>query len=192
MEFERTRLEGAYIIDLKPHRDERGLFARSFCAEEFAKRGLVEQWVQSNVSFNAAAGTLRGMHWQSEPHGEVKLVRCTAGAIFDVIVDLRAESQTLGQWQGFELSAVNRRMVYIPEGFAHGFLTLADNTEVFYEMSEPYAPDAACGFRYDDPAVAIEWPGKATVISERDLGYAALDPEYLAVTPPRRQGGSRA
>ncbi len=171
------------MIELEPHRDERGFFARSFCADEFAAHGLVDHWAQSNVSFNAKKGTLRGMHWQIAPHREVKLVRCTAGSIFDVIVDVRSDSPTLGQWVGVELSAENRRMFYIPEGFAHGFLSTADDTEVFYEMSHPHAPEAARGFRYDDPAVAIEWPGEVAVLSERDAGYAPLDLERIAERP---------
>ncbi|MDP6980826.1 MAG: dTDP-4-dehydrorhamnose 3,5-epimerase [Myxococcota bacterium] len=183
MIFEETKLQGAYVIDVEPHRDERGFFARSFCAEEFGAHGLIDHFAQSNVSFNARKGTLRGMHWQIAPHREVKLVRCTAGSIYDVIVDVREGSATLGQWFGVELSADNRRMLYIPEGFAHGFLSTADASEVFYQMSHPHAPRAARGFRYDDPAVAIAWPGEVVVISQRDQGYAPLELERIAERP---------
>ncbi len=183
MIFEETKLRGAYVIDVEPHRDERGFFARSFCAEEFAAHGLIERFAQSNISLNARKGTLRGMHWQIAPHREVKLVRCTAGAIYDVIVDVREHSATLGQWFGVELSAENRRMLYIPEGFAHGFLSTSDASEVFYEMSHPHAPEAARGFRYDDPAIGIAWPGEVAVISERDGGYAPLDLARVAERP---------
>jgi dTDP-4-dehydrorhamnose 3,5-epimerase len=179
VKFHETRLSGAFVIELSRHVDERGFFARSFCRDEFAEQGLVDRWVQSNVSFNARRGTLRGMHWQVEPHREVKLVRCTAGALHDVIVDLRAGSPTLGESVGVELSAANHRLLYVPEGFAHGFVTLADETEVFYEMSHPHAPGAARGFRFDDPRIGIEWPEPARVLSDRDAGYPPL-PEDLS------------
>lgn len=185
MIFSETKLPGAFVIDLERHADARGFFARSFCRDEFAERGLVQGWAQSNVSYNAKRGTLRGMHWQSPPHGEVKLVRCTAGALFDVIVDLRPASPTLGDWIGVELSADSRRMLYVPEGFAHGFLTIADDTEVFYEMSAPHAPEAARGFRFDDPRVAIGWPEPARVISDRDADYPPLPEELSSLLEAR-------
>lgn len=175
MIFSETELAGAYTIDIERHEDERGFFARSFCVEEFAEHGLATHWAQSNVSFNERQGTMRGMHWQTPPHEEVKLVRCTQGSIFDVIVDVRAGSATTGRWVGVELSAQNRRMLYIPGGFAHGFLTTADKTEVFYEMSSPHVPDAAHGFCWNDPQLAIAWPGPVNVISNRDAGYPHLD-----------------
>lgn len=174
MIFRETPLAGAFVIDIERHEDARGFFARSFCREEFAAHGLVTAWAQSNVSYNRRRGTLRGMHWQVEPEEEVKLVRCTAGALHDVIVDLRPGSPTLGAFTAAELSADNRRMLYVPAGFAHGFVTLADDTEVFYEMSHPHAPTAARGFRHDDPRIAIDWPEPARVVSERDAGYPDL------------------
>lgn len=174
-----TELPGAYLIDLEPARDERGLFARTFCADEFAAQGLETRWVQSNLSYNARRGTLRGMHWQVEPHAETKLVRCSRGAIHDVIVDLRPDSQACGRWLGVELTAENRRSLYVPRGFAHGFLTLVDATEVTYEMGTRYAPSAARGFRWDDPRISIDWPGEPTVLSPRDAAYEPL-PEDLA------------
>lgn len=148
--------------------DERGFFARTWCAEEFKEAGLDARLVQCSISFNARKGTLRGMHYQAVPIAETKLVRCTMGAIYDVVLDLRTESPTFRKWIGMTLSAENREMVYIPEGCAHGFLTLEDHSEVFYQMSEFYYPEAARGVRWDDPAFGIEWPGDVTVISERD------------------------
>ena len=180
MKFRETRLTGAFVIELEPHRDERGFFARSFCRREFAEHGLATEFVQSNVSWNERAGTLRGLHYQLAPHGEAKLVRCTAGALYDVIIDFRPHSRTRFSWLGVELSARERNMLYVPEGFAHGFLTLEPETEVFYEMSSFYAPDAARGVRWDDPHFAIEWPREPDVISQRDRSYpdfADLDPE---------------
>ncbi len=174
MIFRETALSGAFVIDLERHTDARGFFARSFCRDEFAAHGLVTAWAQSNVSFNARRGTVRGMHWQVEPEVEVKLVRCTAGALYDVVVDLRPDSPSLGRFVGAELSAHNRRMLYVPAGFAHGFVTLSDETEVFYEMSHPHAPDAARGFRFDDPRIEIDWPEPCAMISDRDGGYPDL------------------
>jgi dTDP-4-dehydrorhamnose 3,5-epimerase len=166
--FIETPLPGAFVIELEPHADERGCFARTFCAREFAERGLASAFAQCSTSWNRRAGTLRGMHWQAAPHAEAKLVRCTAGAIFDAIVDLRAGSPTRGRWFGCELSAEGRRMLYVPEGFAHGFQALRDASEVFYQISAPYAPEASRGFRFDDPAVAIRWPLAPSVVSKRD------------------------
>ena len=172
MIFTRTALEGLWQVDLERRADERGFFARSYCGAEFAAHGLPAGFLQCNVSFNARRGTLRGMHWQAEPHPEGKLVRCTRGAVFDVAVDVRAESATLHRWVGVELTAENGRALYIPGGFAHGFLTLEDATEVFYQMSETYHPECARGARWDDPAFGISWPGPPLVISGRDLEFA--------------------
>jgi dTDP-4-dehydrorhamnose 3,5-epimerase len=179
--FTETKLPGAVLVELEPARDERGFFARSYCEREFRERGLATRFPQCNVSFNHARGTLRGMHYQLEPHAEVKLVRCTAGAIFDVIVDLRAGSPMRLQWTGVELSARNRSALYIPEGFAHGFLTLEDATEVFYQMGAFHEPGAARGLRWDDPTLAIDWPAAPAVISARDASYPDLDPDQLGL-----------
>ena len=179
MIFTETSLAGASVIDLERNVDERGFFARSYCEREFEAAGLNPAVAQCNVSFNDAAGTLRGMHYQIPPSEEAKLVRCTAGAIHDVIVDLRPDSPTRLQWFGVDLTAENRRMLFIPEGFAHGFLTLEPNTEVFYQMSEFYAPGHARGFRWNDPAIGIEWPGEPAVISERDAEYPDFEERLL-------------
>ena len=175
MIFKETALPGAFIIELEPFTDERGFFARSWDVELAAEHGLAQRWLQSNVSFNRRAGTMRGMHWQAEPHAEDKLVRVTAGAVWDVLVDLRPDSPGYRQHVGVRLDADNRISVYIPKGFAHGFLTLADDTEVFYEMSERYAPAAARGCRWDDPLLGIEWPTEVRVVSERDATYPDLE-----------------
>lgn len=180
MKFTKTRLADAVLIELDRFADERGYFARVMCAREFAEAGLADTFVQANHSYNARAGTLRGMHYQKEPHGEVKLVRCVRGAIHDVIVDLRRESPTFGQWQGFDLTAENGCMLYVPEGFAHGFQTLEDDTDVTYQVSEFYTPGAEAGVRYDDPAFGISWPRAVTVISEKDAGWPAIDLKALA------------
>lgn len=171
MIFLPTPLAGAMIVDVEPHTDERGAFARTFCASEFAQRGLCASFPQSSTSFNHKAGTLRGMHYQAAPHAEAKLVRVTAGAIFDVIVDLRDGSPTRCAWFGVELSAANRRALYIPESFAHGFQTLTDAAEVLYQISRSHVPDAARGVRWDDPAFGIAWPRAVSCISERDRRY---------------------
>jgi dTDP-4-dehydrorhamnose 3,5-epimerase len=171
MIFHRTKLPGVVKIELDLHRDERGFFARSWCQKEFEAEGLNPNTVQCNVSFNEKKGTLRGMHFQAAPSPEAKLVRCTQGAIYDVVIDLRAEAPTYKQWVSVELSGENRRMLYIPEGCAHGFLTLEDKTEVFYQMSEFYQPELARGVRWDDAAFQIKWPAKVEVISERDRTY---------------------
>lgn len=167
-------LADACVVDVDRFEDERGFFARTFCAREFAAHGLMERVAQSNVSFNARRGTLRGMHYQQAPHAEAKLVRCTRGAIWDVIVDLRPASPTHTRWFAAELTEDNHRALYVPEGFAHGFLTLTDDAEVLYLMSEFFVPDAARGVRWDDPAFGIEWPFDPVVISERDRTY----PDY--------------
>jgi dTDP-4-dehydrorhamnose 3,5-epimerase len=173
MQFKETPLPGAWIIELDLLRDERGWFARTFDADEFAKRGLDPAVVQCNASFNSKRDTLRGMHYQAEPHGESKLVRCVRGAIFDVAVDLRADSPAYCRWHGIELSADNRFAFFIPAGMAHGFQTLTDDCEVLYQMGYHYVPEAARGVRWDDPAFAIEWPAAHgdRLISEHDASY---------------------
>jgi len=176
MLFTETKLKGAFIIEPERLEDERGFFARSWCEREAAAYRLQPKWVQCNISFNKQKATLRGMHYQSAPFEEAKLVRCTMGAIYDVIIDLRPDSSTRRQWVAVELSAENRRMLYIPEGFAHGFLTLDDNTEIFYQMSEFYAPAHARGLRWNDPSLAIEWPTEIRVISDRDRNYPDFRP----------------
>lgn len=171
MIFTETNLPGAYIIELRPSHDERGFFARSWCQREFAARGLKTEVRQCNISFNKQKGTLRGMHYQAKPHEEAKLVTCIRGAVHDVIIDLRSNSPTFKQWLGVELNHQDRRMLYIPEGFAHGFQTLEDNTEVFYYMFEFYHPESARGFRWDDPVFAITWPLDVAKISPNDKSY---------------------
>jgi dTDP-4-dehydrorhamnose 3,5-epimerase len=171
MIFVKTRLSGVFEICLEPKTDERGFFARSWCQKEFEDAGLNPKLVQCNVSFNTLKGTLRGMHYQEAPNQEAKLVRCTRGALFDVAVDLRPDSPTFKQWAAATLTAENRHMFYIPEGFAHGFLTLEDDTEIFYQMSEFYVPNVGQGVRWDDPAFSIVWPGEVRSISERDRTY---------------------
>jgi len=171
MRFITTSLVGAYLIEPELISDERGFFARTFCRDEFARKGINPNLVQCNVSYNKVRGTLRGMHYQREPHAEAKLVRCTHGAIYDVIVDLRHDSKLFTHWFGVELTAENRKALYVPEGFAHGFLTLRDNTEVLYQMSEFFYEECSDGVRWNDPAFAINWPGKITVISHRDAHY---------------------
>ena len=174
MVFQETALKGAFVIEVEIHADERGSFGRSYCWREFQEHGLDPRVVQCNVSHNSKRGTLRGMHYQESPHEEAKLIRCARGAMYDVIVDLRPLSSTFRKWAAFELEAVPgkpSKMVYVPRGFAHGFLTLRDDTEVFYQMSEFFVPDAARGFRWNDPAFDIEWPEPVVVISDRDRGY---------------------
>jgi dTDP-4-dehydrorhamnose 3,5-epimerase len=175
MIFKPTELEGAWLVDLEPREDERGFFARAWAREEFAAHGLSTEVVQANIAFNRHTGTLRGMHFQREPHAEVKLVRCTRGALYDVIVDLRASSPTHARWIGVELTADNRRMLYVPEGFAHGYQTLLDDTEAYYQVSAAYAPEAEGGVRWDDPAFGIEWPDPSPpVLSDKDRTW----PDY--------------
>lgn len=171
MNFVQTRIEGVWLVEPEAVEDERGLFARTWDAAEFEERGLRSQVAQCSISFNRRRGTLRGMHYQAAPHQEAKLVRCTAGAIFDVAVDLRPTSPTFRGWFGAELSAENRRALYVPEGCAHGFLTLTDGAEVSYQISHYYVPDAGRGVRHDDPAFAIDWPGEVVVVNERDRTY---------------------
>jgi len=171
VKFVPTALPGVVLVEMQPMEDERGFFARTFCRDEFRARGLCDDFPQCSISFNQKRATLRGMHYQESPHAEVKLVRCTQGSIHDVIVDLRPGSPTLRQWVAVELSAANRRALYIPEGLAHGFLTLQDETEVSYQISRPHRPEAARGVRYDDPAFGIRWPSPPAVIAERDRSY---------------------
>jgi len=171
MIFIKTELEGAFLIELEKLEDERGFFARTCCQREFEVHDLGTRWVQCNISFNKKKGTLRGMHCQTAPYEEAKLVRCTMGAIYDVIIDLRTESPTFKQHMAEVLTAQNHKMLYVPEGFAHGFLTLEDNTEVFYQMSEFYAPECATGIRWNDPAFGVQWPADVQVISDRDRNH---------------------
>jgi dTDP-4-dehydrorhamnose 3,5-epimerase len=171
MIFNETPLKGAFVIDLELHMDERGFFARTFCAREFEKRGLNPKVAQCNLSSNSNTGTLRGMHFQKAPASEAKLVRCVRGAIHDIIVDLRPQSSTYREHFSVELTVDNRRALFIPEGFAHGFQTLTDMTDVEYQMSEFYSPDCSSGFRYDDAAFAIEWPLPVTAVSKQDQAW---------------------
>lgn len=172
MKFSETRLAGVYIVEPEQLADERGFFARTWCKQEFASHGLNSELVQCSISFNNVGGTLRGMHYQQAPYAEDKLVRCTMGAIYDVALDLRKESPTYKQWVGVELSSDNRRMLYIPVGVAHGFQTLVDSTEVFYQMSQFYRAGSGAGVRWNDPAFGIEWPDvTARILSERDSLY---------------------
>ena len=169
-------LPGAYLIEIEPLEDERGFFGRSFCAAEFEARGLNPAVVQCNVSFNREAGTVRGMHYQAAPYEEAKLVRCTRGGVHDILIDLRPGSPTLGRWVAAELTAENHRMLYVPEGFAHGFQTLADGTEVFYQMAQSYQPGGARGVRWNDPAFGIRWPLPVRMSSPKDLLFPAWEP----------------
>ena len=171
MRFLESELQGAWLIDLEPVRDSRGFFSRTFCVREFATHGLETNFVQHSLSYSAARGTLRGMHYQAPPHGEVKIVECVKGAIWDVIIDIRPQSPSFGQWRSFELTADNRRQLYIPAGFAHGFETLLEDTEVRYLISAFYEPSAASGLRHDDPAFAIPWPLPVAVISAKDRAW---------------------
>jgi len=169
--FTPAELDGAYVIDLEPKTDERGFFARAFCEEELRAHGLESRVAQCNVSWNEKRGTLRGMHYQAAPHEETKIVRCTRGAIWDAIVDLRPSSSTYMKWTAVELDEENRRMLYIPRGFAHGFITLTDGAEVFYWMGDPYVPDTARGVAWNDPTFGIEWPLEPAVMSDADRGH---------------------
>ena len=176
MFFSETRLQGSYILRPEPIWDERGFFARVFCGRGFEEHGLVSNFVQHSVSYNVKKGTLRGMHFQAPPHQETKLVRCTRGVIYDVILDLRPDSSTFKQWVAVELSAENRLMLYIPEGFAHGFQTLEDDTEVFYQISEYYYAEFAKGVLWNDSAFDIQWAIEPTVISVRDQQHPDFCP----------------
>jgi len=180
MRFEATPLAGAVVVDVERHADARGFFGRVFCRDEFVAAGLPAEFVQASVSYNLKRGTLRGMHFQAAPREEPKLVRCTRGAIQDVIVDLRRDSATHRRWFAVELSAENRRALYIPPGFAHGFQTLVDDCEILYQMAERYAPELARGVRWNDPAFAIQWPIADPFMSERDAAY----PDYAPGSTP--------
>lgn len=174
MFFTPTELEGAYIIDIQRFEDNRGFFARTWASDEFEKQGLVSRIVQTNLSYNRKKGTLRGMHFQHAPYAETKLVRCICGAIVDIIIDLRPESPSYKRWTSVELSAENRRAIYVPEGFAHGFQTLVDDVEVMYQVSQAYTPSAAGGVRFDDPVFGIEWPLAPSEMSQQDTLWPAF------------------
>jgi dTDP-4-dehydrorhamnose 3,5-epimerase len=174
--FVPLELPGAYLIELEPAADDRGFFARSWSRDELERRGLDPEIVECSVSFNARRGTLRGMHYQCAPHEETKIVRCTAGAIYDVIVDLRESSPTRRRWSSVELSAANRVALYVPKGFAHGFQTLVDEVEVSYQISARFAPDAARGVRWNDPLLGIRWPIDTPILSPRDAAFPDLAP----------------
>lgn len=184
MRFNPTTLKDAVVVELEKLEDERGYFARTWCAQEFKEHALDAGLVQCSTSFNKVRGTLRGLHYQSGPHAETKLVRCTRGAIFDVIVDVRPLSPTFLGWFGVELTADNGKMIYIPKGFAHGFQTLEQNSEVFYQMNEFYEPSAARGVRWNDPLVGVKWPLKITVMSEKDRSYGDSNRERFMQEPP--------
>lgn len=175
MIFKETKLKGAYVIDIEKLNDERGFFARAWCQKEFIDNGLESNLAQVNVSYNKVKGTLRGMHYQIAPYQEVKIVRCTKGAIYDVIIDLRAESPTFKKWIGVELTSDNYRLLYVPEDFGHGFQTLVDNTEITYQVSQFYSPGAERGIRWNDPVLEIDWPLKPSMISDKDKNW----PDYL-------------
>lgn len=181
MKFIETKLKGAYIIEPERLEDERGFFARTFCQKEFDAHGLNPRLVQCSISYNKNRGTLRGMHYQVAPMAESKLVRCTKGAIYDVIIDLNPQSPTYCQWIAVELNNENRNMIYIPEGFAHGFQTLENDTEVFYQMSEFYAPEYARGVRWDDPAFGIVFPLKNKILSEADKNFSLMEVSFRMI-----------
>ncbi len=188
MIFHETAFRGACVVELEPHVDDRGQFVRTWCREEFATHGLDVEFVQSGVSINPERGTIRGLHWQVAPHAEEKLVRCVRGAIYDVIVDVERSSPTFGNWIGVTLTPQSRLMLYVPKGLAHGFQTLADDTEVNYLLSSTHAAAAGRGLRYDDPALAIGWPLPVSRISDRDRSWPLLDkagrqPTAVATNP---------
>ena len=178
MTFTETVLKGSYVIELNTFTDERGWFARTYCKNEFSKIGHTAEWLQINHSFTNKRGTIRGMHYQLPPFSEIKLVRCIAGAVFDTIIDLRKGSPTFLQWVGVELSAQNKKMLYIPEGFAHGFMALSNDCELIYHHSQFYTPGAEGGIKFDDPKVNIKWPLAVTNISERDTRHPLLDENF--------------
>lgn len=181
MKFIPTSLNGLYVMELQPISDSRGWLARTFCKNEFEKIGHSKEWVQMNHTYTAKKGTVRGMHYQLPPHEEIKMVRCIAGIVYDVVIDIRRESATFLKWIGVELSAANKKMIYIPEGFAHGFQTLSDNCELVYSHSSFYAPGAEAGIRYNDPEINIQWPLPVTDISERDLSHSFLDQNFRGI-----------
>lgn len=181
MKFEPTEVAGAFLIRLEKREDDRGFFARLFCEDEFSAQGLETSFVQINTSLSKIKGTLRGLHYQLPPAAEVKLIRCLAGALYDVVLDLRPDSKTFGKWFGAELTAENRTMMYVPRGCAHGFLTLRPDTEAFYLVSDRYAPSAERGVGYSDKKFAVEWPAAPVEISEKDKAWPAFDPAYHGV-----------
>lgn len=181
MIFTPTALDGSYTVDLLPFTDSRGWFARTYCKNEFAQIGHTKEWVQLNHSFTAAAGAIRGMHYQLPPFTEIKMLRCIAGAVYDVIVDIRKGSPSFLQWFGVELSAENRKMLYIPAGFAHGFQTLSTDCELIYHHSEFYTPGAEAGLLYNDPALGIQWPLSPTELSERDRQHPLLNGNFTGI-----------
>ena len=181
MTFKETILKGSFVIDLTPFQDKRGWFARTFCKDEFATIGHTKEWVQMNHSFTKQQGTIRGMHYQLPPFSEIKLVRCIAGAVFDVIVDIRKNSPTFLQWFGIELSANNKKMIYIPKGFAHGFQTLTDDAELIYHHSEFYKPNVEGGIKHTEPKVNIDWKLDVTNISERDKEHNFLKEDFEGI-----------
>jgi dTDP-4-dehydrorhamnose 3,5-epimerase len=181
MIFTETSLKGSFTINLNLFEDERGWFARTYCKNEFAAIGFDKEWVQMNHSFTKQKGTVRGMHYQLPPFSEIKLVRCIAGAVYDVIVDLRKDSATFLKWFGTELSAANKKMIYIPEGFAHGFQSLTDNCELIYHHSQFYKPGAEGGIKYNNPRINIKWPEPVTTISDRDNQHPLLDEHFKGV-----------
>ena len=183
--FEPTTVAGVYTIELDLIEDERGFFARAWCAREFDEHGLETRFVQANLGFNRRRGTLRGLHFQLPPHDEVKLVRCSRGAVWDVAVDLRESSTTYLRWFGAQLDEQNRRALYVPRGCAHGYLTLVEDSELLYQTSAFYMPAAAAGVPYDDPSLAIEWPDEPVVVSEQDRSWPALDPAAPPFTEAR-------
>ena len=176
MKFIETKLKGVYVIELNAFTDERGVFARTYCKDEFIRINFNKEFVQINFSLNKKKGTLRGMHYQVAPHEETKLIRCSSGKVFDVAVDLRKDSDTYLQWFGVELSKENMKMILIPEGFAHGFITLEDDSELIYHHTQYYNPEAERGIRYDDKTLNIQWPGEIKVISDKDKNYPILKP----------------
>ena len=178
MIFKETSLKGSYVLTLEPVEDERGWFTRTYCKNEFLAIGHNKEWVQMNHSFTKQKGTVRGMHYQRPPYGEIKLVRCIAGSVYDVIIDLRADSATYLQYFGIELSAVNKKMIYIPEGFAHGFQALSNDAELIYHHSQFYLPGVEAGVIYNEPAINIKWPLELTNISERDNSHPFIDANF--------------
>lgn len=176
MEFTELSIPGAFRVELEPHADERGFFARAWCRREFADRGITSDFVQANLSFTRRAGTVRGLHYQEPPHAEAKLVRCLRGSVYDVMVDLRPDSPAHLEWLGCELTPDDRTALHVPEGCAHGYQALEDESELFYLVSEFYAPDAEGGIRFDDPALGIQWPRPVSLVSQKDRSW----PDYVA------------
>ena len=176
MKFLKTNLNDAYVIEIEKTEDERGFFARTFDEKSFLELNLETNLFQNNISFNKKSKTLRGIHYQKFPNEEVKIVRCTKGKIFDVIIDLRTNSSSYRKWFGIELTSDNHKMIYVPKGFAHGFLTLEDESEIFYQMSDCFAPDSALGIHWNDPSIGIKWPFSPSIISDRDNSYSHVIP----------------